>query len=214
MAARDTKDIRLSPDSSSRHTGAGGLHSTARDLLRWDRALAAGRGLPDAVPLFPSMRRLVVSRPTWWPRRPPAGIRPGPVFYPHSGTILLCRCLLMSVVPGLTLPNSVAASEGQGTERSRQGRDVGLDAVLPVQFAVSFKPPGVVPGGGGGQARAVVPPGTSSGGTVMLRPVRIVVRAADPEVVQHHRELARHGDRCPLARVLSTPCGDPLSVPP
>jgi D-alanyl-D-alanine carboxypeptidase len=31
---------------ASWHTGAGGLHSTARDLLRWDQALAAGRILP------------------------------------------------------------------------------------------------------------------------------------------------------------------------
>lgn len=31
---------------ASWHTGAGGVHSTARDLLRWDRALAAGRILP------------------------------------------------------------------------------------------------------------------------------------------------------------------------
>jgi hypothetical protein len=30
------------------HTGAGGIFSTARDLLRWDRALAAGRILPPA----------------------------------------------------------------------------------------------------------------------------------------------------------------------
>jgi D-alanyl-D-alanine carboxypeptidase len=30
------------------HTGGGGLHSTARDLLRWDQALAAGRVLPPA----------------------------------------------------------------------------------------------------------------------------------------------------------------------
>lgn len=30
------------------HTGGGGLHSTARDLLRWDRALAEGRILPPA----------------------------------------------------------------------------------------------------------------------------------------------------------------------
>jgi D-alanyl-D-alanine carboxypeptidase len=31
---------------ASWHTGGGGLHSTARDLLRWDQALAAGRILP------------------------------------------------------------------------------------------------------------------------------------------------------------------------
>jgi CubicO group peptidase (beta-lactamase class C family) len=30
------------------HTGEGGLHSTARDLLRWDRALAEGHILPPA----------------------------------------------------------------------------------------------------------------------------------------------------------------------
>jgi D-alanyl-D-alanine carboxypeptidase len=30
------------------HTGEGGLHSTTRDLLRWDQALAAGRILPPA----------------------------------------------------------------------------------------------------------------------------------------------------------------------
>jgi D-alanyl-D-alanine carboxypeptidase len=33
---------------ASWHTGGGGLHSTARDLLRWDQALAAGRILPPA----------------------------------------------------------------------------------------------------------------------------------------------------------------------
>jgi hypothetical protein len=66
------------------------------------------------------------------------------------------RCKLMSVVPGLTLTNSVAASEGQATERSRQGRDVGFDAVLryvtsPISFRIpSFKPRGGVPGGGRG----------------------------------------------------------------
>lgn len=33
---------------ASWHTGEGGLHSTTRDLLRWDRALGAGRILPPA----------------------------------------------------------------------------------------------------------------------------------------------------------------------
>jgi hypothetical protein len=74
----------------------------------------------------PSMRRLVVSRPTWWPRRPPAGIRPGPIFYPHSGTMLQRRCMLMSVVPGLTLPNSGAASEGPRNRTQSSGTRRGL----------------------------------------------------------------------------------------
>src|SRR5215207_7079339 len=64
-----------------------------------------------------------------------------------------------------------------------------------------------------GGAPAVVPPSVPSGGTLALQPVGVVVGLGDPESVQHHRELSRYCDRCPLLRVLPAPRRDRLTVP-